>query len=725
MRVLIFGGLAALLGMSLWLTQSTFVPFVLDDGVSYAFCSAPFSWLFIDGAVAAGLIGSASVAVERWGLGAHPTWLPRARTIRLFAPLTLVGVNLVTLGLLWAPLSAWWAPMAYIAGSLHHLVCGVAFLLVVLNVNAAAGDRLSVLWRRFLGLDPANQMLLFDAAVVSAVLAVVITSSPGVRFSSAPIGDEPKYLRYAENWWQGRGMDMDGIQDVSTMARHDRPRLLRNLTLLGPAIRRDVAQLAADARFLRNRKHWGHRFNRAEYAGNWLLKGKNGGLYQMHAPGISFAILPAYAIDRWLFNRGFSRFADDLFAVNVTFLIIVVLLAGVLFRLIAHQIGDPMVAAVVAVGCLTSFPLAAFTFQFYPETLGALLVCFVAQRILGDEPLTARAAAMIALALAWLTWLHIRFIPVSIALFLWIAWTFRRKRGPLWTATTIYVMVSGAFCLYVYHVTGSLLPTALYEAAPTVTFEINRLPVGVLGTLFDRENGLLALAPLYLLALPGLGLLLRERPRSGLVVLTLILTLMVPVAGQGYETSGTSPLRYMVAVAPLLAVPVAVWVSAVRTRTIMLAGSAVLILASIHFAVIYNLRNDKTITQAVAHGISGWDISLLFPLVRIAAVTASGFDAWALRFWVVTAVVTAVGSGLFGLRSMNHARGRMPATAVVAGCFAAIGVAGCLAILAGGPRRERRLLQTPVAALTAWRASCGDAVGRIRIGTPPTNAPTR
>ena len=33
--------------------------------------------------------------------------------------------------------------------------------------------------------------------------------------------------------------------------------------------------------------------------------------------GISFALMPGYVLDRWLFNRGFSRFADDLLTVNV------------------------------------------------------------------------------------------------------------------------------------------------------------------------------------------------------------------------------------------------------------------------------------------------------------------------------------------------------------------------------------------------------------------------
>src|SRR5205085_4482100 len=108
--------------------------------------------------------------------------------------------------------------------------------------------------------------------------------------------------------------------------------------------------------------------------------------------------------------------------------------------------------------------------------------------------------------------------------------------------------IVGAFCLYVYHVTGSVLPSALYAATPDPGFRLARLAAGLPGVLFDRENGLFALAPGFLLALPGFGMMLRAQRRTAVMVLTLVLALMIPVAGHGYETSGTSPLRHMVAV---------------------------------------------------------------------------------------------------------------------------------------------------------------------------------
>src|SRR5205814_6602811 len=168
----------------------------------------------------------------------------------------------------------------------------------------------------------AEWRLMAELGVIAAILAIVVSTSPRIRFSSVPVGDEPKYLRYAENWWQGRGMDMDGIQDVSNIpATKQRPRFLRNFAGLIPAVEGDFSELVSDVSFLGNSKHWGHQFNRATYVGNWFVTGKNGGLYQIHQPGISVALAPAYAIDRWLFDHGQGRFAEDLFAVNTVMLL--------------------------------------------------------------------------------------------------------------------------------------------------------------------------------------------------------------------------------------------------------------------------------------------------------------------------------------------------------------------------------------------------------------------
>ena len=224
-------------------------------------------------------------------------------------------------------------------------------------------------------------------------------------------------------------MDMDGVKDAADIpASKQGPQFLRNFSTLVPAIEQDVSQLVSDAAYLGNAKHWGHQFNKATYVGNWFVTGKNGGLYQIHQPGISIVLLPAYAIDRWLFDGGRARLADDLFAVNTVMLMIFLVLAGVTFRLVDLVVQHRATSALTTLVCLVSLPLASFVFQFYPETLGAVLVAVVVAQTIGAAPVGRGKAAAIGAALGWLVWLQVRFALLAGTLFLWVLWGVRRNR---------------------------------------------------------------------------------------------------------------------------------------------------------------------------------------------------------------------------------------------------------------------------------------------------------
>jgi hypothetical protein len=714
---------SVLIGASVWFEQSTFVPFASDRVIGYVVCTPAVWRLLLEILLVAVILGGGCLALEHTIL--VDTYSDRSRfsSSLLFTPLALVAANLLSAGLLSPSLREYWSPIAYVGSSLYPLLWAAALALVARNVYVAAGAPFRrSLTSRWLTLDTARQSLLLDVAIAASVAGIVIATSPRIRFSGIPVGDEPKYLRYAENWWQGRGMNMDGVQDASDIpAAKQGPRFLRNFSNLLPALERDVAQLAADASYLGNSKHWGHQFNKATYVGNWFVTGKNGGLYQMHQPGVSLVILPAYLIDRWLFDHGRGRFADDLFTVNLLMLLIWTVAAALTARLLEQTTGDRGVAFVVTLAVFASVPLATFAFPFYPETLGAVLVAFTMRRIIAGEPLSDRAAAVAGGAIGWLVWLHVRFVVLAFALFLWLLWTYRRNNRSLTLLTVTCGAVTGAFCLYAYHVTGSLLPTAFYDAgSPDAGFRSSRLLLGMLGGLFDRENGLFALGPVYLLALPGIGLLLRNHRRTAAAVLSLMGALMVTVAGHGYESSGTSPLRYLVAVLPLAAVPIAVWVRSMRGRPMALAFAAAVMLISVQIAAAYNLQNDKTITQTIASGISGWDPSFMFPLLR--RTEQPGFDGRSLAAWeTVSVVVLATGFWFGGRRAVAASSVGIQPAARFAVSLAIVALAGVLAIYAGGPRRELRLLKPAQQSLRECRDGCANA--SIQIGRVPDYGP--
>jgi len=213
-------------------------------------------------------------------------------------------------------------------------------------------------------------------------------------------------------------------------------------------------------------------------------------------------------------------------------------------------------------------------------------------------------------------------------------------------------------------------------------------------------------------------MMLRAHRRSAALILTLLLALMIPVAGRGYETSGTSPLRYVVAVVPLIAVPVAVWLRSIRGRVLWSAVAAVILLISVQMAIAYNLHNDKTITQTLASGISGWDPSFLFPLLRRSQ--QAGFDARSLAVWELVSVAAVAGGFWWGSkRTNNDVRSARIQAAAMATAFAVIPLAGWLAIAAGGPKRELRLLKTPEQSSRECRAACTERPPAFQIGAIP------
>ena len=61
-------------------------------------------------------------------------------------------------------------------------------------------------------------------------------------------------------------------------------------------------------------------------------------------------------------------------------------------------------------------PFVFYSFQFYPEMLGALVMTAALRALLFGRPATARSALALGLALASLPWLHQKFLPVWLAL---------------------------------------------------------------------------------------------------------------------------------------------------------------------------------------------------------------------------------------------------------------------------------------------------------------------
>jgi hypothetical protein len=139
--------------------------------------------------------------------------------------------------------------------------------------------------------------------------------------------------------------------------------------------------------------------------------------------------------------------------------------------------------------------------------LGALALAIAARALLFRSWWSTATAAGMGLLLAFLPWLHQKFLPVWVVL---VAMALVKVVGEMAPLRTLVVLLApqvasaGAFALYNFAITGSARPDALYLAWGPGGVSSARVGQGLLGLLLDARYGILPYAPIYLLAAGGL-----------------------------------------------------------------------------------------------------------------------------------------------------------------------------------------------------------------------------
>src|SRR6185295_11816049 len=114
---------------------------------------------------------------------------------------------------------------------------------------------------------------------------------------------------------------------------------------------------------------------------------------------------------------------------------------------------------------------------------------------------------------------------------------------------------AAALALFHFQLYGFFDPRRVYGRRPELSLSL--LPSGLPGLLFDQEFGLLAYAPVFALAVPGLLALARQSRRLALVALVLVLAaLSVAGAWPMWRGGFNPPARFLVPVVPALALAV-------------------------------------------------------------------------------------------------------------------------------------------------------------------------
>jgi hypothetical protein len=169
---------------------------------------------------------------------------------------------------------------------------------------------------------------------------------------------------------------------------------------------------------------------------------------------------------------------------------------------------------------------------------------------------------------------------------------------------------------FAYRVTGSWLPTALWDApGAESTLNLGAARITIFGYALHRTWGMAPHTPLLLAALPGLAVLARASLGRALFVLGVGLALAVPAAAHTLHAAGGTPGRLVVAIVPLFIWPVAVLVRRFWPQPAVRFATIAAIVVSLESAVSYNWHHTKTFGPLLSTGVSGWRPNLAFPWV--------------------------------------------------------------------------------------------------------------
>jgi hypothetical protein len=195
-------------------------------------------------------------------------------------------------------------------------------------------------------------------------------------------------------------------------------------------------------------------------------------------------------------------------------------LAAALLWVAVRRLGVPLGHAALAVACFSlASPLAVYATQVYPELPGALVLTLGLAAALG--PASRRSAWGVGLAATALPWLSVKYAPAAAVLAAFALWRYvRRGRSRLALGLVVGLVASGvAFAVGHHLLYGGLTPYAVGDhfvggeltvvgTSPHYLGRTRRL----VGLFVDRNWGLVAWQPAWLLVLPALGAVARRRP---------------------------------------------------------------------------------------------------------------------------------------------------------------------------------------------------------------------
>lgn len=477
--------------------------------------------------------------------------------------------------------------------------------------------------------------------------AAVVAGSAAQRLTGTalfPSGDEPHYLVIAQSLWR------DG--DLKIENNHQRGDY--------------------------------HEYYPDELEPHYLTRGTDGEIYSIHPIGISVLLAPIYAM------AGYQG--------SVWFLIVMGALAAALaWRWTVATLNAPGAATFAWAAITLSAPFMFNTFTVYPEIAAALAVTFALTATIRAQASSSLLRWIaIGIAIASLPWLSTKYAPMSAALLAVVAFRIRSSepatflRSPkVWAVVAIYAISLLGWFAFFYAYWGTPLPMAPYGALVQTT-PLN-LRFGAPGLLFDQEYGLLAYAPVYILAGTGLYSMWRsgaELRRLAIEITFIFAALVATVGAFAIWWGGTSaPARPIASGLPLLMLPIAVAFRSAPVASPRRAAQHLLLWISIGIAATLAIGEDGLLINNGRDGTSAllefwsprWELWSLAPTFVAPDWTGA---AW-LHTTVWLAVTAAAAFVLMKARTTRAGISALIAFATFCGALTMVAV--IMPLLPAGP----------------------------------------
>ncbi|TAK12134.1 MAG: hypothetical protein EPO35_11705 [Acidobacteria bacterium] len=397
-----------------------------------------------------------------------------------------------------------------------------------------------------------------DATVAALVLAGLLGGgSAWAANGLSPGGDEPHYLIITQSLLKDGDLDIE-----NNHARRD------YASYFGGNLRPDL-----------------------------LVRGVHGEAYSVHAPGVPVLVAPLFQFFGYTGAR-------------LMIILLTSIGAMLIWRLSWRATDSPEAAwfAWAAVVLTPTFVMQSFS--VFPDGPGLLPtaagVLLLVQLSRGDIP-GVLPTTLTGVALAALPWMHTRFALIAGALGAVVALRMvtmdapaKVRAGRLIALLIVPIASALAWFYYFSVLYGSFDPRAQYGPQQQ---ELAWIGPAILGLFFDGQFGLAAYAPAVAVVFVGLVMRPEKASRRLLLeigVVVLLYLAAVTTVRMWWAGRPAAPARFMMALLPLLAVPLAVAWSRVKetTRTLFAGlagfGAATTVLVLLVDGASLALKNDRT-----------------------------------------------------------------------------------------------------------------------------------